>query len=314
MSSRILGLWSVYVLSVTAAACGGGGGGGGNGPSRTLAAVAITGNTTFTGAGQTSQLTARAQYSDSSSDEVTTQATWASSNQAVATVSATGLVTSQSGGTSATITATFQGVTGSAGVTVAQPQVQQLAITGNTIFTTRNQTSQLTATATLAGGATQNVTATATWAVANTAVASISTSGVLTAGVNGLSEVSATFMGARATQAVQTRWADCQANGIRFNAGVGSGAYEALATQGCQSCHRAGSTAARWDFNRAAADVYNTALLLVRPRDTGGSSLAQFGQSVGGHPGAASVNPCYPGSWCGDAIRNWISGGACPPR
>lgn len=313
MSSRILGLWSFYVLSVTAAACGGGGGGGGNGPSRTLAAVAITGNTAFTGAGQTSQLTARAQYSDSSSDEVTSQATWASSNQAVATVGPTGIVTSQAGG-SATITATFQGVTGSAGVTVAQPQVQQLAITGNTIFTTRNQTSQLTATATLAGGATQNVTATATWAVTNTAVASISTSGILTAGVNGLSEVSATFMGARATQAVQTRWADCQASGIRFNAGVGSGAYEALATQGCQSCHRAGSTAARWDFNRAAADVYNTALLLVRPRDTGGSSLAQFGQSVGGHPGAASVNPCYPGSWCGDAIRNWINGGACPPR
>jgi hypothetical protein len=315
MSSRTFDLSCIGVLTASLVACGGGGGGGGgNGPSRTLTAVTITGNTTFTSAGQTSQLAARAQYSDSTSDDVTTQATWSSSNQAVATVSATGLVTSQSGGTSATITATFQSVTGSAGVTVAAPPVQQLAITGNTIFTTRNQTSQLTATATLAGGATQNVTATAVWAVSNTSVASVSSSALLTAGANGLSEVSATFMGTRATRTIETRWADCQSNGIRFNAGVGSGAYEALATQGCQSCHRAGSSGGRWDFNRAATDVYNTALLLVRPREAGNSTLAQFGQTFGGHPGAASVNPCYPGSWCGDAIRNWIAGGACPPR
>jgi hypothetical protein len=312
MSSRTFDLSCIGLLTASLVACGGGGGGG-NGPSRTLTSVAIAGNTTFASAGQTSQLAARAQYSDSTSDDVTTQATWSSSNQAIATVSATGLVTAQAGGT-ASITATFQGVSGTQGVTVAQPQVQQVSISGNTVFTSRNQTSQLTATATMAGGSTQNVTATAAWAVSNTSVASVSSSALLTAGVNGLSEVSATFMGMRATRTIETRWADCQSNGIRFNAGVGSGAYEALATQGCQSCHRAGSSGARWDFNRAATDVYNTALLLVRPRDSNNSTLAQFGQTFGGHPGAASVNPCYPGSWCGDAIRNWISGGACPPR
>ena len=244
---------------------------------------------------------------------MTTQATWSSSNPAVATVSAGGLVTAQAAGTGA-ITATFQGVTGTQGVTVSAPQVQQVSINGNTVFTSRNQTSQLAATAVMADGSTQTVTATAAWAVSNTNVATVSTGAVLTAGNNGLSEVSATFMGTRATRTIETRWADCQSNGIRFNAGVGSGAFEALATQGCQNCHRTGSTAARWDFNRAATDVYNTALLLVRPRDAGNSTLAQFGQTLAGHPGAAGVNPCYPGSWCGDAIRNWISGGACPPR
>jgi hypothetical protein len=68
--------------------------------------------------GQTAQFTATATMSNGTSQTVTTQATWQSSNTSVATVSSTGLVTAVGAG-SADIRATYQSVSGSAAVTVA---------------------------------------------------------------------------------------------------------------------------------------------------------------------------------------------------
>jgi trimeric autotransporter adhesin len=80
--------------------------------------VTVAGTTTFTAANQTSQLTATEGLADGTSQDVTSQATWQSSNPAIATVSATGLVTSGALG-QATITATFQGLSGTAVTTLA---------------------------------------------------------------------------------------------------------------------------------------------------------------------------------------------------
>jgi hypothetical protein len=81
-------------------------------PTPTVSGVVVAGNGAFTSKNQTSQLTATANLSDSTSQDVTSTATWSSSNQAVATVSSTGLVTAVSFGT-ATISATYQGAQGS---------------------------------------------------------------------------------------------------------------------------------------------------------------------------------------------------------
>lgn len=67
--------------------------------------------------GGTQQLTATANYSDSSTIDVTSTATWTSSNTAVATVSASGLVTAVAAG-SATITAASGGFSGTSAITV----------------------------------------------------------------------------------------------------------------------------------------------------------------------------------------------------
>jgi hypothetical protein len=105
---------AALALAVAAVGCGesptsptpiGGGGG-----SRTVTGLTIGGSVTVSQGG-TSQLTATAQYSDQTSDTVTSQATWTSSNPAVATVSATGLLTAVGTG-SADVTATFQSATG----------------------------------------------------------------------------------------------------------------------------------------------------------------------------------------------------------
>jgi hypothetical protein len=70
----------------------------------TLSSVAVNGLGVTLSVGQTSQLTVTGTYSDGSHKDLTAQAKFASSNQAVASVSFTGLLTGWSGG-SATITA-----------------------------------------------------------------------------------------------------------------------------------------------------------------------------------------------------------------
>lgn len=67
--------------------------------------------------GRTVQLAATAAYGANASQDVTSLATWSSSNPAVASVSTTGLVTGRAVG-EADIFATYQSVTGSTHVSV----------------------------------------------------------------------------------------------------------------------------------------------------------------------------------------------------
>jgi len=60
----------------------------------TVTAVSISGNTSLTAAGETSQFTATSTLSDGSSRNVTNDVQWRSQNTAVAVISASGLVTS----------------------------------------------------------------------------------------------------------------------------------------------------------------------------------------------------------------------------
>ena len=83
------------------------------------------GDATFYDRGQTNQLTAVASFANGTSETVTTLATWRSSDPGVATVSNTGLVTSVAapgvGAGATTITATYQGTSGTVRITVTIP-------------------------------------------------------------------------------------------------------------------------------------------------------------------------------------------------
>ena len=76
----------------------------------TVTALTISGTTSLSAVGQTSQLTLMATLSSGAPQTVTSQATWQSTNTAVATVSAAGRVTAQGYG-GATIRASYQGTT-----------------------------------------------------------------------------------------------------------------------------------------------------------------------------------------------------------
>jgi hypothetical protein len=112
--------------------------------------------------GQTSQLTATATLSNGTSQNVTTQATWSSSNPAVATITAGGLLTVVSlAFGSATITAIYQSQSGI--LTVAGVAITSVSIAGPASLIIP-QPAQFTATARFADGTSQDVTALATWA------------------------------------------------------------------------------------------------------------------------------------------------------
>ncbi len=90
-----------------------------NTPIATLLSIAVTpGNPTVTN-GKSLQLTATGSYSDGSTQDLTTQATWQSSDSAKVTVSASGVVTGLSGGSSI-VTATFGNISGFTTVKVFQ--------------------------------------------------------------------------------------------------------------------------------------------------------------------------------------------------
>jgi hypothetical protein len=81
-------------------------------PSKTLNSVTVSGASTVT-VGQTVQFSATANFSDNSTENVTTTATWESSNTGLATVSNTGVATGIAAG-SVEIRARSQNATGTA--------------------------------------------------------------------------------------------------------------------------------------------------------------------------------------------------------
>jgi trimeric autotransporter adhesin len=72
--------------------------------------------------GQTVQFTAMGNYADNSTQNLTGQVQWSSSNQNVASVDSSGNVTAKGAGT-ATITASYGGKQGQSTVTVTAPVI-----------------------------------------------------------------------------------------------------------------------------------------------------------------------------------------------
>jgi hypothetical protein len=94
-----------------------------SGNTLTVSGVVVSGPAALTAIGQTTQLAAMAAFSNGTSQNVTSTATWQSSNTNIATVTTGGLVTAVNFG-QVSITAAYQGASGPLTVTV------QLNLTG----------------------------------------------------------------------------------------------------------------------------------------------------------------------------------------
>jgi uncharacterized protein YjdB len=162
-------------------------------PAKTLSSITVLPATASSVAGATRQFSATANYSDGSNSDVTGTVTWISSNPAAATVSSTGLATAVAAG-SATITASLNGIQGTAVLTVT-PALTSISVSPNPIAIAAGATQQFTATAKYSDGSTQNVTATATWSSSNTAAATINSTGLATAVATGSVTITASFNG-----------------------------------------------------------------------------------------------------------------------
>ncbi|OQA95662.1 MAG: Gellan lyase precursor [Bacteroidetes bacterium ADurb.Bin217] len=120
--------------------------------------------------------------------------TWTSSNTAIATVNASGVVTAVAPGT-ALITATSVaagGVSGTASITVSSIVPTSIVVTLSPVSISIGATSQATATVSPANAGDKSVT----WTSSNTAVASVNANGVVTAIASGTAIITATSVAA----------------------------------------------------------------------------------------------------------------------
>lgn len=131
----------------------------------------------------TQQFTATATTIGGTTSDVSNSATWSSSNNSVATVSTTGLVTGKSapsGLGTATITVSSGGVTQTAAITVTNSTLNSIVITPSSPTITTGSTQQLKATGTLADNSTLDITNLVTWASGDTTKATVSSTGLVT--------------------------------------------------------------------------------------------------------------------------------------
>lgn len=125
--------------------------------------------------------------------------TWSSSAPTIATVSADGTVTGVANG-SASITATVEGISGTATITVVDP-VTSVLVTPASLSLPVGGTAQVSAAARDTKGAPLTGRA-VVWSSSNPAVASVSASGIVTAVAAGSANVTATVEGVDATATV----------------------------------------------------------------------------------------------------------------
>lgn len=158
-------------------------------PTATVTAVTVTSTST---SASSFQLTATARFSDGTTKDVTSTATWESSNVLVASVSSSGVVTVLATG-EVDVKATYQGVAGTQHLLVAKLPPTAITITG--VPTVAVVSFQATASARLSDGSSQDVTRSATWESSNAAVATVSTSGFVSLVANGETDIQATYSG-----------------------------------------------------------------------------------------------------------------------
>src|SRR5207253_2733085 len=150
--------------------------------------------------GQTVQLTATPR--DASGHPLTGRVlTWQSSSSAIASVSGSGLVSGVGAGGPVTSTATSEGQSGTASITVSGVPVASVTVSPASASVPAGQTVQLSATLRDANG---NILTgrSVTWASNNTSVATVTGTGLVTGKVAGSATITATSEGQNGTAAI----------------------------------------------------------------------------------------------------------------
>ncbi len=176
----------------------------------TLTTIAVTPASPSINSGSSQAFTATGTYSDGSTQNITTSAGWTSSNSAIATVQTTGQASpGLAAGIAAgkvTITATMNGISGTAALTVSGSSATLSSITLQpaSIAIAVGGTTQFDAMGLYSNGTNQDLTTTAVWTSSNPSVASIRSTGqanpgLATAVASGTVTITATMSGVTGT-------------------------------------------------------------------------------------------------------------------
>jgi trimeric autotransporter adhesin len=168
--------------------------------SAVIVSIDITPPTPNLALGMSLQLVATGVFSDSSTQDLTSQVTWTAWNPAVATFStasgSAGLLTAGGLGSS-NISATFQGLSGSTILTVTPAVLASIEVAPSTPNVPNGASQQFTATGVFSDNTTQDLTSQVTWTSSSAGVATISQTtpsvGLLTTLQTGTTTVSATL-------------------------------------------------------------------------------------------------------------------------
>lgn len=171
--------------------------------------ISLTPRTAALAVGVTQQLLATGNYGNGTTQDLTTQVAWSSSDTKVVTVQTgqtnPGVITAVASG-SATITATLQGVNGTSAITVNAVTPTSISLTPNTATIVVGVTQQLQASAKFNNGTVQDVTSQASWSSSDAAAATVQTGqtspGLVTGVSAGTATITATFSGINGTAAV----------------------------------------------------------------------------------------------------------------
>ena len=148
--------------------------------SAVLTSITITPPNPSIAKGTTVQLIATGNYTDGSTQDLTSQVSWTSGDNTIAQVSGAlgtiGLVTGLNMG-STSIAATLNGISGSTTVMVTVPTLVSIIVTPANQTVSAGTTLMMTATAVFSDGTMQNVTAQADWTSSDENVAHIISSG-----------------------------------------------------------------------------------------------------------------------------------------
>ncbi|MFZ1133791.1 MAG: Ig-like domain-containing protein [Candidatus Korobacteraceae bacterium] len=164
--------------------------------SATATSITVTPITPSIPVGVNQRFDAVATFSDGSTQDITQVAAWSSNNTPVATISPTlGLAFGVSPG-SATITALFETISGTATLTVDSGTLQSIAVTPSQTILAPASTVTYQAVGTYSDGTTQFISGLVTWASSAPSVVSIATTGgTATAQSPGTANITATYQG-----------------------------------------------------------------------------------------------------------------------
>jgi hypothetical protein len=167
-----------------------------------LMSIAVSPSAKSIAKGTTFRFTATGTFSNATTQDLSTQVTWAALDSNVATISNTspnkGLVTAVNGGQT-TIRATFNAISGSASLTVTGATLDSIAITPSARSVAKGSVQHFTATGTYSDTSTQDLTSAVVWTSETPAVATISNAssdhGVATTLTTGTTHISAAYAG-----------------------------------------------------------------------------------------------------------------------
>lgn len=143
-------------------------------------------------------------FSDNTTQNITDKVAWSTSNPAVATITYAGQATAQGQG-NATIVAKMGSVSGTTSLLVTSSTLASIVITPTNAKVAQKTAAQFKAMGIFADGSTQDLTYSANWGTSNQSVASIGVhSGILTALVPGITNVTASFGTVTGTTKVTT--------------------------------------------------------------------------------------------------------------